>query len=163
MATQLKNLKFGDYTLKGETNLSGGMDYKLGNSDTLTYEYTYEGVTQEEPIIDLSWSLGCSTVWHFHGGADYAGCASTAGAVGSSSGSALYYDSDSYVWKFEGVANSALGFVERTQGSPGYYQFYEAITPPSTVPRDGSDAATWIAGLLASLNGHNLITCVQSE
>ena len=72
MATQLKNLKFGDYALKGETNSDGGTNYKLGGSDALTYEYTDQGVAQEDPIIDRSWSLGCATVWHFYGGADYA-------------------------------------------------------------------------------------------
>lgn len=77
MATQLKDLKFGDYTLKGETNSDEGTNYPLGTYDALTYEYTDAGGDwHEDPIIDRSWSLGSVNAWHLHGGADYAGCAS---------------------------------------------------------------------------------------
>ena len=77
MATQLKNLKFSDYTLKGETD-SSGTRFVLGGSDSFGYMETLPegGSSEYHPIVDHSWVLGCSNVWYFHGGADYAGCAS---------------------------------------------------------------------------------------
>lgn len=93
MATQLKNLKFGDYTIKGVTNSGGGKNYMLGSTaDKLTYEYTFEGSWHEDTILDHSWSLGCSTLWHLHGGADYAGCARSVEVSenGTTQGKSLY-------------------------------------------------------------------------
>lgn len=68
MATQLKNLKFSDYTLKGETN-EGSTHFVLGRSDSLGYMSGTGGSAVYSSIIDNNGS----GIWLFHGVADEAG------------------------------------------------------------------------------------------
>lgn len=72
MVTQLKNLKFSDYTLKGETN-SSGTYFVLGSADSFGYIETTPGGGSGEyhPIIDAVGSGGVD-YWAFRGTADKA-------------------------------------------------------------------------------------------
>ena len=72
MATQLKDLKFGDYTLTGETD-SSGTHFVLGGSDSLGYMETTPGGGSAEyhSIIDAVGSGGID-YWAFRGTADKA-------------------------------------------------------------------------------------------
>ena len=75
MATQLKDLRFNDYTLKGETNNSY-THFVLGENDSIGYIETSSGGGSSEyhPIVGTGGSG--STVWWFHGIADKADFAS---------------------------------------------------------------------------------------
>lgn len=61
MATKLKDLRFGDYTLKGTSNSGGGTSFSLGANDTID-------VQGYGTILSYSSESG---VWTFNGTADY--------------------------------------------------------------------------------------------
>lgn len=119
MATQLKNLKFGDYTLKGTSNNGGGMSFLLGSNDTvdmqgygtiLSYSSNHDGwfldgyakyVTDGIPgVLEKD---GCGN-WTFNGKAD------TAGSVEG----ALEYDAGCGYFTLNGIYQAEIRHLRLT-------------------------------------------------
>lgn len=91
MATQLKDLKFNDYGVKGTVNSNEGADFTLSGSDVIGYMVTGSGGCGSSgppvftKIIACDYSTGCSTDWHFYGYADKAGSADSAAHAANAS------------------------------------------------------------------------------
>lgn len=152
MATKLDELKFNDYTLKG-TQSGAITSYTLGPTDRLVDENGH----------DILWyDSGSSHGWIFHGMSDQAQ------SVGSIGGTALSYDGDDSVWKFEGVADKALGFMTTT-GSNNYMLFNDYLEVPYTAWQVGETATlaeiqAWIENFRENLGeNHYLIKISMAQ
>ena len=99
MATKLKDLKFGDYTMKGEK--------RDGYGDSVFFSLSRQDAIEDsdvgDDIIAYDYNVGCSEdIWHFHGAADFADQARNVGFYGEQA--VLFYDYNNEGWKFEGVS-----------------------------------------------------------
>ena len=115
MATQLKDLKFNDYSVKGTVNSDEGADFTLSGSDVFGYMATGSGSSPVfTKIMARDYNTGCSTEWHFYGYADKAATADSAYALITEHGSAApinYTGGCESSWFFDGGASRAVSAV----------------------------------------------------